>query len=433
MPLHKFGKSDILHNQIKTHPSSTFFVYDSSIYYNNNAVEAGKNVTNVNDVPVGHVSMFELNVDRAANADATAVIGVSSSVPPAIVLGLPEHSLNVKNTGYIYPFVVKGVQQVGFRDMTRDIYQNDYNAGDILTGSYKMSSSIARQRYNGSHAFLTATGSGAALKNSLSFAARLGDHYNLGVTPVGQTGVNVIQIPSIFYGSEIKKGTVDLKYYMTGNVIGRLKDSRQNGALIQSEGTEGSANDGQIAGVVLYKEGFIILTGSWDLSTVFAPATTSKITDKDVDNNSIVANPQWLNFGFGANDKVTARSNLTNGSASFSLDFAGTHKVPTVTMLAHANKGELNFSNNPTYFKAGQTNLQTPITGTHLFREQELEIKNIHSASYADPSGSLVKTTYITKVGIYDEKKKLVGIASLAKPVKKTEDRDLTFKLKLDI
>ena len=102
-------------------------------------------------------------------------------------------------------------------------------------------------------------------------------------------------------------------------------------------------------------------------------------------------------------------------------------------MMAHANKGELNFSNNPTYFKAGQTNLQTPITGTHLFREQELEIKNIHSASYADPSGSLKKTTYITKVGIYDEKKKLVGIASLAKPVKKTEERDLTFKLKLDI
>ena len=102
-------------------------------------------------------------------------------------------------------------------------------------------------------------------------------------------------------------------------------------------------------------------------------------------------------------------------------------------MLAHANKGELNFSNNPTYFKANQANLQTPITGSGLFREQELEIKNIHSASYADPSGSLHKTTYITKVGIYDEKKKLVGIASLAKPVKKTEDRDLTFKLKLDI
>ena len=430
MPLHKFGKSDILHNQIKTHPSSTFFVYDSSIYYNNNAVEAGKNVTNVNDVPVGHVSMFELNVDRAANADATAVIGVSSSVPPAIVLGLPEHSLNVKNTGYIYPFVVKGVQQVGFRDMTRDIYQNDYKAGDILTGSYKMSSSITRQRYSPTHQFLN-NHTGSAIKNSLSFASRLGDHYNI----AGDLEINIIQIPSIFYGSEIKKGTVDLKYYMTGNVVGRLRDSRQNGALIQSEGTEGAAADGEIAGVVLYKEGFIILTGSrtpTNLATTFSDST--KIGDKDYTGATIAAqNATWLNFGFGANDKVTAGANLTNGSASFSIDFAGTHKVPTVTMLAHANKGELNFSNNPTYFKAGQTNLQTPITGSSLFREQELEIKNIHSASYADPSGSLHKTTYITKVGIYDEKKKLVGIASLAKPVKKTEDRDLTFKLKLDI
>ena len=431
MPLHKFGKSDILHNQIKTHPSSSFFIYDSSIYYNNNAVEPGQNVANVNDVPVGHVSMFELNVDRAANADATAVIGVSSSADPSAFLGATiEHSRNVKDTGYIYPFVVKGVQQVGFRDMTRETYQLDYNTGDVLTGSYKMSSSISRQRYQSDDNFLTTNHTGSALKNTLSFASRLGSHYNL--SDPDENGFNVIQIPSIFYGSEIKKGTVDLKYYMTGNVVGRLKDSRQNGALIQSEGTEGSAHDGQIAGVVLYKEGFIILTGSYNLASTFT--VSDKIEDKDIDGDDITgANSSWLNFGFGANDNVTAGANLTNGSASFSIDFAGTHKIPTVTMLTHANKGELNFSNNPTYFKANQTNLQTPITGTRLFREQELEIKNIHSASYADPSGSLVKTTYITKVGIYDEKKKLVGIASLAKPVKKTEDRDLTFKLKLDI
>jgi len=422
MPLHKFGKSDILHNQIKTYPSSTFFIYDSSIYYNNNAVEAGKNVTNVNDVPVGHVSLFELNVDRAANADATAVIGPADS----------DADKNVKDTGYIYPFVVKGVQQVGFRDMTRDTFANTYEPGDILTGSYKMSSSISRQRYIGSQNFLTTKGDGAAIKNSLSFAARLGEHYNISTTVVGNTGVNVIQIPSVFYGSEIKKGTVNLKYYMTGNVVGCLKDSRQNGALIQSEGTEGAGNDGEIGGIVLYKEGFIILTGSWNLATNFTNAT--KIGDKDHTGTAIAAaNSSWLNFGFGANDKVTAGANTTNGSASFSIDFAGTHKIPTMTMMAHANKGELNFSNNPTYFKSGQTNLQTPITGSGLFREQELEIKNIHSASYADPSGSLKKTTYITKVGIYDEKKKLVGIASLAKPVKKTEERDLTFKLKLDI
>ena len=62
-----------------------------------------------------------------------------------------------------------------------------------------------------------------------------------------------------------------------------------------------------------------------------------------------------------------------------------------------------------------------------------MTITNINSASYADPTGSLKKTTYITKVGIYDDKKRLIGIASVARPVKKTEERDLTFKLKMDI
>ena len=417
MPLHKFGKSDILYNQIKTHPSSTFFVYDSSIYYNNKAVETGKNVANVPGVPVGHVSMLELNVDRAENSDTNTTIGLSGS-----------ESQNVKDTGFIYPFVVKGMDKSSFRDMSREQFNNDFSDGDILPGSYKMSASISRKRYIGPHNFLTTNHTGSAIKNSLDFAKKLGQHYGLDDTG----GLNVIQIPSIFYGSEIKKGTVDLKYYVTGTVVGRLKDSRRNGALIQSAGTEGLVYNDEIAGVVLYKEGFIVLSGSWNLATTFTNAT--KIADKDYTGTAIAAaNSSWLNFGFGANDKVAARSNLTNGSASFSIDFAGTHKIPTVTMMAHANKGELNYSNNPTYVKSGQDTLYSPITGSHLYREQELEIKNIHSASYADPSGSLVKTTYITKVGIYDEKRKLIGIASLANPVKKTENRDLTFKLKLDI
>jgi len=103
-------------------------------------------------------------------------------------------------------------------------------------------------------------------------------------------------------------------------------------------------------------------------------------------------------------------------------------------MLAHANRGELNYSNNPTYIEYSvNTASYHPMTGSYFYGERELTIKNIHSSSYSDPTGSLKKTTYITKVGIYDDKKKLIGIASVAKPVKKTEDRDLTFKLKLDI
>ena len=55
------------------------------------------------------------------------------------------------------------------------------------------------------------------------------------------------------------------------------------------------------------------------------------------------------------------------------------------------------------------------------------------SSSYSDQEATFKKETYISKVGIYDEDRNLIAIAKLATPVKKTEERDLTFKLKLDI
>ena len=62
-----------------------------------------------------------------------------------------------------------------------------------------------------------------------------------------------------------------------------------------------------------------------------------------------------------------------------------------------------------------------------------LGIKNIVSSSYPDPTGSFKKTTFISSIGIYDDNKNLIGIATLANPVRKQEDQDLTFKIRLDI
>jgi hypothetical protein len=44
-----------------------------------------------------------------------------------------------------------------------------------------------------------------------------------------------------------------------------------------------------------------------------------------------------------------------------------------------------------------------------------------------------MKQVFISEVGIFDEQKNLIGIAKVAKPVKKTEERDLTFKIKIDL
>jgi hypothetical protein len=104
-------------------------------------------------------------------------------------------------------------------------------------------------------------------------------------------------------------------------------------------------------------------------------------------------------------------------------------------MLAHAPKGELNYSSNPTYIKYGETQeIFKPSSGRFAYKESEaIQIKNTVSSSYADPTGSFEKQTFISRIGIYDKDKNLIGVAKVANPVKKTEDREFTFKLKLDI
>ena len=67
------------------------------------------------------------------------------------------------------------------------------------------------------------------------------------------------------------------------------------------------------------------------------------------------------------------------------------------------------------------------------YLEEPRKIKNIVYSQFTDVEPDFVKTTYISKVAIYDEDKNLIGIAKVATPVRKTEEKQYTFKLKLDI
>ena len=104
-------------------------------------------------------------------------------------------------------------------------------------------------------------------------------------------------------------------------------------------------------------------------------------------------------------------------------------------MLARAPKGELNHSNNPTYLDYGYVTSSAEVSslGSEFTETFERTIKNVVKSPYADPTGSFSKETYISKIGIYDEDNNLIAIAKLATPVRKTEDRDFTFKIKMDI
>ena len=137
--------------------------------------------------------------------------------------------------------------------------------------------------------------------------------------------------------------------------------------------------------------------------------------------------PTWVNFA-----QTISASAPQVLSSSFFLGFSGSHKVPVITLFAHAGKGDLNHSNNRTYVDKNTQVLMTS-GSTGYTQNPEALIKNVVSSSYLDPTGSFTKTTYISKIGIYDKNKNLIAIAKMATPVKKTPSRDFTFKIKFDV
>ena len=133
----------------------------------------------------------------------------------------------------------------------------------------------------------------------------------------------------------------------------------------------GSVGSGSVAGVVMYDEGFVLLTGSWTLGDG-APSIPIK-SDASSDR------PRWIYFGAGALDGVnqsTAGAEFV--SASFNMSFRGQTDTQVVTMFAHAKRGEVNYSNNPTFIKHGQRKMD--ISSSNIFQENsnKLLINKFH-------------------------------------------------------
>lgn len=260
-----------------------------------------------------------------------------------------------------------------------------------------------------------------ALKNTINWYNGTSDKYKY--ENFANSEVAVVCIPSLFYGKSIKKGSIALDFYYTGTLLAKLEDIRLNGELVETVGP----SSGSTAGIALYDEGILLLTGSWALSSnsdnyIYYTNLAGETNTTD--------NPRWIYWG------KAFEVNLA--SSTFELDFDGVDYVNTITMFTHADKGEFNTSNNKTYLdlenltnKDFQRNIAQ---NDKSFRQDEfIPIKNTVKTAYEDVSGSCVKQTFISTIGLYDKDMNLVATAKLANPVKKTDARDYTFKLKLDI
>lgn len=391
------------------HPEWDFFIYNSEVYINNSQNISGSYSDNYKGVPAGFLSLYEYNLNRSGS--------------------------------YIYPFVLaNSTYKTRFRSQLKNMLGDTVDGvtgyptdGSEIASSYQMSASITRQYLtvstlnleNGPVPYHNHTSS--VIKNMClqyqttnpSFTTR-----NNNLNQMFSDDVNMINVPSIFYGSEIKKGTLELNYYVTGTLVATAKDENQNGQLICTSGT-GSVS-GSVVGHVLYREGI-----------VFFPKALAA-ANRDLDSNtltyngSVSSNAKWIYFGGGANDGFTQDS--SHASASYSINFEGTTYKNTMTLLCHANKGELNYSNNPTFVNINHSaSIVGHSVSEYSYQDSEIEIKNIASSSFHKGEDEFRKVTYISKVGIYDEDNNLLMTVDLARPYKKEEKDNFTFKIKYDL
>lgn len=190
--------------------------------------------------------------------------------------------------------------------------------------------------------------------------------------------MRVVHVPSMFYGRQIEPGTVRMtcNAYSSLGIVRTLIDDGK-GALYVSGSLLHPLSDESYGGCPTFKVG-----------NVFYPEGLIVITD-----------PSLLDFG----DSETGSSN--DPASTFECSFRGHQRIMTKTLMCRLAQGDANASNNPTF-------------------------------SYVDGSRRIARdpdlVTYVTAIGLYDDKRKLVAVAKLAQPVRKREKDKIDIRLRID-
>lgn len=454
MPKKKFGPDDIFYNTVKTYPQYTLDYYFNQSYINNRQTQG-------NRVLSGSISLYELNVDREQGTDL------------------------------VKPFIIKGenINDYVFTNTSTGTSSADYvqtSLGTEISSSYPLTSSISRERLIGSGSSapfngfqiidgVSTTGSVAkiiALENTLNknkvlspkfdyseyyISGEINKNWNNKTSQYEellsphQKYMSLFVLPEIFKAQRVNPGSVELNFYITGTLVATAKDTKRNGELIETFGPSSSAN--VVIGTICYNEGIMLLTGNYNLDDnvedgYLCPITGTDTTEagpgKVVLQGAWRDNPKWAHFGayesfIQKSDSILSQS-YGPVSSSYEMRFEGTNTIPTMTMFAHADKNELNWSNNLSYlnreYATGSTyqSMVVAQTGAFLYEEKEyLPVKNTISSSFDNYSASYSDQTFISKINILDEDGNIIAIAKMAKPVTKTNSTDYTFKLKIDL
>jgi hypothetical protein len=428
MSYKKFSEDDIFISRVKTYPEYSFFIHSGSVYINKHPHISGSahndQTSSYLNAGQGHISLHELNIGEARHPDSFIKAQLTHdsyrNVFKKDVNNMYGHQLDSSQT--VFPY---GGTLSSLYPLSSSIYR------DHLLPETLPSNHIKKQ--NGYKTVVERVGgieihpSASALKNLANYYSIMNPSLNDYDTYLDKP-INIIKIPSVFYGSSMRKGSIDLKFFYTGSLASRCRDERQNGQLIADSPL---AISGAVVGHVFYNEGIIIFPEK------IIAANTALTSETMETSGSKTDTPRWVHFGLGlSNDNSYSDASFAphaSPSASFEINFEGTSYLNQMTLLCHADKGEMNYSNNPTYQDLTQPKIQTFNSSSFFYEESPIKIKNVASSSFYKGEDDFRKVTYITKVGIYDEYDQLIMTVDLARPYKKEEMNDYTFKVKYDL
>ena len=172
-----------------------------------------------------------------------------------------------------------------------------------------------------------------------------------------------------------------------------------------------AANTAETLGLLFYQQGIAVL----DASKVYAGNQIMTGSILSVGANATTVMSSSFIPGFfvsGSIDQIVdhiASTRFGNGSNTVAT-FQNNTKINSTLVFCRASADEFNFSSNPTY-----TNTQG-------------RIRIIDSGQ----EGIQKSFAFISTIGLYDANEELLAVAKLSRPVEKNDEKDLTFRVRLD-
>lgn len=382
-----------------------------------------------------------------------------------------EEDVSGSSTRKTYQVFVTGTTNDS--GVTSSLYQTVFDQNFQLQTANELFDMTVGLFYNGSTVTGSSTGTdanGKLLFPSESLMMRekvniyrqyaqllLGNAQSRFVAPFGSTTADnnidealFINFKRLFVRDGIKRETFAMRFYQSASAADQAEDGALSSvgqtnifrgttsgsiiltdvgaaANIERSNTGGdvgnlvnSSNTAEKLGLLFYQQGIAVLdlakitSGSQKMSGSIAAVGNSAGTILTATANEGNPNAKFIPdfMVSGSIDDIIrhiATVRFGSGSQTF-LTFQNNTQINSTLVFCRATADEFNFSSNPTY------------------TDSDGRIKVIDESQ----QGIQKSFSFVTTVGLYDANEQLLAVAKLSRPVEKNDEKDLTFRVRLD-